>query len=328
MTEQPIHFAPRPEQGVIRIDHQNPKNNDWFVVNWCLGNTCNFECSYCPEGLHDGSKRWPDIETVKSFILKIKAHYAPKQMFFEFTGGEVTLYKHFDELAEFCHEIGVKIGFISNASRTLRWWAEKKHLFDHVCLSFHPEEGDEDHFIRVVEEVKDTIMTHVNIMMHPDQFDRCYAIARRFKKMTNISIALQPLIHDFGEEVYDYTPDQHAVFRDQFDLIVKHIKWTKDPRHYRGAMTKIFDDGRQPVVSSAHRFISTKTNNWAGWDCYSGVEQLIVDMDGSIHRGWCKVGGTIGNIRDEVLNLPTQPVLCTKTMCHCNFDIMSTKVKR
>jgi MoaA/NifB/PqqE/SkfB family radical SAM enzyme len=326
MTEQTVHLI-RPEKGVIRIQHQNPSNNDWFVVNWCLGNTCNFECSYCPEGLHNATQPWPDIEVVKAFILNIKAHHAPKQMFFEFTGGEVTLYRHFDELAEFCHEQNVKIGFISNGSRTLRWWKEKKHLFDHVCLSFHPEEGDEDHFIKVVEEVKDTIMTHVNIMMSPDDFDRCYAIARRFKKVTNISIALQPLIHDFGEEVYDYTQEQKDVLHDQYNLIVKHIQWTKPPKHYRGAMLKHYVDGRTPVASSAHRFISTKTNNWSGWDCYAGVEQLIVDMDGSIYRGWCKVGGAIGNIHDAQLNLPVDPIRCNKMMCHCNFDIMSTKVK-
>lgn len=328
MTEHVIQFAPKMEPGVIRVDHQNINNKNWFVVNWCLGNTCNFECSYCPDGLHNGTHKWPDIDVVKNFILKIKAAHPEKNFFFEFTGGEVTLYKHFDELADFCAEQGVKFGFISNGSRTLRWWEEKKHLFDHVCLSFHPEDGDEDHFIKVVDIVKDHAMTHVNIMMHPDQFDRCYAVARRFKKMTNVSIALQPLIHDFGDTLFDYTPEQHQVFKDQYELIVKHIKWTKPSRIYRGSMLKYYEDGRQPVPSSAHRFIAQRQNNWAGWDCYAGVEQLIVDMDGSIHRGWCKVGGVIGNIHDAELNLPKEPVLCNKTMCHCNFDIMTTKIKR
>ena len=50
-------------------------------------------------------------------------------------------------------------------------------------------------------------------------------------------------------------------------------------------------------------------------------------MDGTIHRGWCKVGGTIGHIADANLELPTDPVTCNKTMCHCNFDIMCTKEK-
>ena len=60
------------EQEYIKLVHLNPKNEDWFVVNWCLGNTCNFACSYCPSGLHDGSKRWPDPQVIKNFIAKVK----------------------------------------------------------------------------------------------------------------------------------------------------------------------------------------------------------------------------------------------------------------
>ena len=91
-------------------------------------------------------------------------------------------------------------------------------------------------------------------------------------------------------------------------------------------MRKVYDDGTSDV-SSAHRFINEGTNNWAGWKCYAGVEQLVVDMSGYIYRGWCNVGGPIGNINDNTLILPGEPVLCDKSMCHCNYDIMSTKIK-
>jgi len=78
-----------------KLVHSNPKHKDWFVVNWCLGNTCNFSCSYCPEGLHNGSLAWPKVEDVKSFITKVIEQIAPKKVYFEFTGGEVTLMKNF-----------------------------------------------------------------------------------------------------------------------------------------------------------------------------------------------------------------------------------------
>ena len=43
-------------------------------------------------------------------------------------------------------------------------------------------------------------------------------------------------------------------------------------------------------------------------------------------RGWCRVGGVIGNIKkpDEI-NWPVNPIRCNKHMCHCNFDIMCRK---
>jgi hypothetical protein len=137
-------------------------------------------------------------------------------------------------------------------------------------------------------------------------------------------MALQPLIHDFGEVLYDYTPDQKKIIDDQHILISQHIKFTKNFEYYRGAMKMVYSD-RDPVIVSAHRFINEKANDWSGWNCYAGVEQLIVDQRGQISRGWCLEGGPIGSIFDENLRLPTDPILCTKTMCHCNFDIMSTK---
>lgn len=314
------------EHKYFKLVHNNPKHDEWFVVNWCLGNTCNFECSYCPENLHNGSIPWPTLEKVKAFIKRVVDQTAPRKVYFELTGGEVTLYRHFIEICQYCTELGAKVGLISNGSRTIRWWEENKQYFDHVCLSYHPEFADADHFCKVAKTLHNDIRTHVNIMMSPAKFDQCLALAHEIKNFGNMSMALQPLIHDFGDTLYDYTDEQKQVFEQQHELITKHIKFDKQFDYYRGAMKQLNDDGTVQV-SSAHRFISEKTNDWSGWDCYAGKEQMIVDLGGNIHRGWCRVGGRIGHINDEDLEIPTGPVRCNKTMCHCNFDIMSTKEK-
>ncbi len=308
----------------ILLDHQNPENKNWFVVNWCLGNTCNFACSYCPEGLHDGSTKWPDIEVVKGFVTKVVKQVAPKKVYFEFTGGEVTLYKHFTELCQHVTSLGARVGLISNGSRTVKWWESHKQYFDHVCLSFHPEFGDPEHFLKIVELCHNDIRTHVNIMMAPDKFDFCLEVANRAVELGNISFAIQPLIHDFGSVLYDYTTEQKNIIDKQWDLIGKKIKYTKHFDFYRGAMSEVYMSGRK-ISLGAHVFINEKTNDWSGWKCWAGVEQMIVDMDGRLFRGWCKVGGPIGRIDDPSLKLTKDPVICNKTMCHCNFDIMSTK---
>jgi hypothetical protein len=310
----------------MKLVHNEQSYNDWFVVNWCLGNTCNFSCSYCPDNLHDGSKKWPELETIKQFILKVKNQHSGKKLYFDFTGGEVTLYKHFIELCKFCKEQDVRVGMISNGSRTLRWWEENAHLFDHVCLSFHPEEAKPDHYLAVAKILENKFRLHLNIMMSPDKFDECYQVALKATELQNTSIALQPLIHDFGDTLYDYTDEQKKVFEDQWKLIGSKTVWTRALENYRGAMTMVTETGSKTSLPP-HEFISKGINNWFGWKCYSGVEQLIVDMDGSIHRGWCKVGRPIGNIWDEKIHFPKDPITCNKVMCHCNFDIMSTKEK-
>jgi molybdenum cofactor biosynthesis enzyme MoaA len=307
-----------------RLEHASAHHNDWFVVNWCLGNTCNFSCSYCLPGLHDGSKKWPSKEDVQSFIERLMKAHPSKKFYFEFTGGEVTLYRDFIDICRFIKDKGGDVGCISNASRTLRWWDENKAVMDHVCLSFHPEEADPVHYLQVVQLLHKVTSVHSNIMMHPDadKFNTGLALAVQVAALGDVSLALQPLLVDFGTRLYEYTPEQTARLDSQTEL-TKTIKYTRALKHYRGAMRKV-ETGE---VKSPHRFIADGSNNWRGWDCYAGVEQLIVDMDGSVHRGWCKVGASIGKIWDANLPLYTEPVRCTKTMCHCNFDIMATKVK-
>jgi MoaA/NifB/PqqE/SkfB family radical SAM enzyme len=311
----------------VRIEHSHEHHNEWFVVNWCLGNTCTYSCSYCPKGLHDGSVPFPSAETVTKFIDSMSSHalLLGKKLYVELTGGEVTVWKDFLTVAEYCRDKGVKLGFISNGSRTVRWWEENRHLFDHVCLSFHPEEGDSDHFLRVVETVARHMRVHVNVMMLPEQFDYCYSIAQKVKDVGDVSLALQPLIVDFGDTLYNYSAQQRLVFDNQYDLVTKHIKWTTAFPYYRGAMRAVNEDGTIEV-KAAHRFVAQSQNNWSGWDCYAGVEQIIVDMDGTIHRGWCKVGRHLGTIYAPRLTAET--VVCNKAMCHCNYDIMATKVQR
>ena len=82
---------------------------------------------------------------------------------------------------------------------------------------------------------------------------------------------------------------------------------------------------RKPIASQ--RFISSENNSWKDWHCYAGLEQIVVDMFGTIYRGWCLAGGRVGSIFDKKLFLPDKPIHCKVEKCHCNLDIMTTKVK-
>jgi len=311
-------------QTYTRLEHGNPDLAKIVNVNWCMGNTCNFECSYCPKSLHDGSRGWYDYASVTAFCDRIIDHYSGNTVYFEFTGGEVTLWKHFPELCRYLRERGCKVGFISNSSRTLRWWEAILPFVDHVCLSYHPEAGDKEHFYAVASLTSQHIRTHVNLMMLPGIFDELRDFAVRLTAIKNISMALQPLLVDFGETVFPYTAEQQQVLDNQYDQIARHIVHDRQFENYRGAMAMVAPDGRR-VVHAAHKFISTNNNAWQGWRCWAGIEQIVVDMTGEVFRGWCRVGGVIGHVLDAELRLPTLPVICNKARCHCNFDIMCTK---
>ena len=308
--------------------HESAEHADWFVVNWCLGNTCNFSCSYCPKVLHDGSNPWPNLETLKTFIDRIIEQKAGKRVAFEFTGGEVTVYKDFVELCAHIKSRGAAVALISNGSRTVKWWERFADKADHVCLSFHAEEGDPDLFTNIVSIASRNIKTHVNVMMHPGHWDKCISVAEQVVSIPNITMALQPLIVDFGEELFHYEPEQQAVFEKQYELYQKRIvKTASNGFSLRGVMREI-KPGRLGTIWQPHILIAEKKNNWEGWSCSAGVEQIIIDMDGTIWRGWCRQGGRIGHIKDPGFKLPADWVDCGKSFCHCNFDIMCTKVMK
>jgi len=313
------------------LDHHHKEAKDWVVVNWNLGNTCNYSCSYCPPVLNNGSYGWNDFNVIKKFIDTCEKHYAPRKVYFEFTGGEVTLWKDFIKCAQYIKSKGHDIGFISNASRTIRWWEKNKNNFDHVCLSFHPESAEADHFLEVVKIMSKVCRTHVNIMMHTDldRFNNGIELTKKLvAEAQNFSLALQPLVIDFGTERFPYTDEQLATIDRQWEDFGKHIKYTNNNNFklYRGSMDMINTKTGETKNRAAHRFIADNTNNWSGWKCYSGVEQIVVDFDGTVMIGWCRVGGSLGNMKDpDNIAWPVDPVICNKSYCHCNFDIMSKK---
>lgn len=132
------------------------------------------------------------------------------------------------------------------------------------------------------------------------------------------------MLVDFKDELYNYTDKQLEILDKQFELYGNRVKWNKEWPVFRGSMLVTKDD--KTFNSSSHRFISDGTNRWKGWKCYAGVEQIVIAPDGQVWRGWCLEGGSVG-FTNEFIELPTQPIICSRDYCHCNFDIMCTKEK-
>ena len=133
------------------LGHDLSFSKEFVVVNWCLGNTCNYSCTYCPDYLHDGSSGWLNYEDVEIFCERVINHYGDKKIYFEFTGGEVTMWKDFPKIISYLKDNDVNVGLISNGSRTLRWWKENYKNIDHVSLSYHSDFADDKHYLKVAK---------------------------------------------------------------------------------------------------------------------------------------------------------------------------------
>jgi organic radical activating enzyme len=316
-------------QKYARLEHGNKNYENYFVVNWCFFSVCNFACTYCPTSLHDGKIRGLPIETVKAFCDKVMANKPDKKVFFEFTGGEMTYYKSFVELFEYLKSKGAETGLISNGSRDLDFWNKHKHLIDHICLSFHPEQGDLAHFYEVLKLLNFETTVHVNLMMLPGKFEELHQFAKTISsEVEGVSVSMQALFTDMSGTIFPYTDKQKLILDSQELPWGQNILYpqseTKVRKVYRGEMRKITEDG-QSIVVVPPELIAKAENNWLGWKCHIGLENIVVDTMGNVMRGWCGVGGSIGNVSDQNFVFPQKPIICASRSCHCGLDIMATK---
>ncbi len=317
------------DKNVVMLRHQFEKTENILIVDWGVSNVCNFLCSYCPPRTHAGTYPFMPINKIMDFSQRIIDHYVKKlkkEVYFLYTGGEVTLFKDFITLIRSQKENGQKVSISSNGSPKLIFWEEaKKYLFQ-ASLSYHVEFTKLNHFINVINLIKSDVYTHVNIMVHPDHFQECLDAAFKVLNETDdVTIDLQIVLRDFIEP-YPYTPEQRKQIVEASHDINSRLKLKRTRDSYRGLMKLVYDDGSEELTKPGD-IITQNKHAWPGWNCYIGLELLVVDISGDIYRSWCGDSGKIGNISDPELNFPSEPHVCSKEWCTGGItDTMVTKI--
>lgn len=304
----------------IIIEHENWFAEDQVVIEISLGNRCNYACSYCPDNLHDGTHGWHSKADVLEFLNIARNHYTG-QILVQYTGGEPTMFPGFDVILAEGRDMEFVQSVISNGARTLNFWKRYAPYFDKIHLTYHQEFADLEHFRKVVEIAHQGARVHVNFTMIPERFDEIHQAAQSLAALDNTTITLKPLRIDFGTELYPYTDDQLQLMKD-----FKQTGTLKESLDLRANMRIVNDDGTN-TLKKPSRFLLDGDNRWQGWNCWIGLQELVVAPNGDIYRGICQVGGKLGNIRDKDYTFPTDPIRCTKEICSCPTDIMTRKEK-
>lgn len=77
-----------------------------------------------------------------------------------------------------------------------------------------------------------------------------------------------------------------------------------------------------------NEFNFNKQNQFENWICWAGIKHLKIAPNGDIYVGNCHVGGLRGNIYNpDSIDLPTEPIRCTKWRCTDNTDLRVPKIK-
>ena len=277
-------------------------------VEWNLGKRCNYNCSYCPSAIHDNTSPHTDIEILKKTIDKLQTLGKPIRL--SFTGGEPCVHPKFDELVRYARHKGVSwISVTTNGTRPYEFYASLP--VDQYVFSIHFE-YDWHRVTSTLRKLRDTTNLKLigQIMAHHDH-------------MPMVKLVRQVLMNDDIPNTVRrirWTEGDHDLF-DDMRYHPDDLNWVKEQEATIQGNCVIDDE----KVMHSNDVIKLHLNKYKGWTCNIGLESLMINWDGEVHRATCRVGGSLGNIYQDTFTNPADPIICDRNFCTCSADIPITK---
>jgi MoaA/NifB/PqqE/SkfB family radical SAM enzyme len=297
---------------MIKVTSRWPHQNS-IKVEWNLGKRCNYDCSYCPSEIHDNKSPHTDIEILKRAVDKLVTLGKPIRL--SFTGGEPTVHPKFPELIKYCKHKGVSwISVTTNGTLPHEFYASLS--VDQLVFSLHLE-YDWQRVYNTMSKVVDytKIKIIAQIMCHHDHMLAARTIFARCLSM-HIPATLRRIRwtqgdHDLFDDMRYHPDDLHWIKEQEATVEKNTVVW--------------LDDKYAQLHYHANDMIKNHQNKFKGWTCNAGIESLMINWDGDVHRATCRVGGSLGNIYEGNFVAPSEPVTCDRNFCTCAADIPLTK---
>jgi MoaA/NifB/PqqE/SkfB family radical SAM enzyme len=152
----------------------------------------------------------------------------------------------------------------------------------------------------------------VNVMAHHKYMHNVKTVVKKFDEL-GIKYAIRRI---------RWTEGDHNVF-DDLKYEGRDLEWILNKDATVKPNCRIDDE----QIIHANDVIKQHLNQFKGWQCNAGMESLMINWDGDVHRATCRVGGSLGNIYQDTFSVPQQSIECTRDWCTCAADIPLTKVK-
>jgi hypothetical protein len=234
-----------------------------------------------------------------------------KQISWEFTGGEVTEWKDFPSLLAHAKQYDCLITFRTNASLAQSEWKQLLTFTDAVNMELHPEHTMVSQFmINLDTAIKMQKTVSVNINMIQDRYDEISEVSDLIQsKWPEIPVKKKMLFQDpvFNKTPQAYTEEQQIELKRQW-----------------GNLVLIDDSGNEEYTDYQTLLLESK-NRFPGFQCWAGLEQIIVDAWGRVYRSHCRQNGYLGKLADDEIYWPDTAWICKIDNCRNSFDILSTK---
>lgn len=299
---------------------------DQIRVQWVWGNRCNYDCVYCPPNLHNNKFPIPEhkdfLEAVDYLGRLIRLE--DKIPCLEFTGGEPSQLPFLaDYLKAGQGNMPPNNRLVTNGSGSLEWFESILPFYSYIEISYHPGWARYDHIVEVIEFLKSQEdAPDVTVVVNVDNDDQRWISGvgahNRFLSDGHKS-KIKLLYSDFGKgnQLFPYKTYQLEQY---YSTLGKTFEPKETVYHQKGITEKRqrHDINKEKLENTSYNFKDKK--------CYAGVEQLVVMHTGDVYRGFCKVGGILGNVFAKDVCIPTDPIVCPLSYCRNGFDKEATKL--
>jgi MoaA/NifB/PqqE/SkfB family radical SAM enzyme len=293
---------------MFKVENRWPHYYDSCKIEWNIGRRCNLDCTYCPAEIHDNVSPHTDI-TVLQNAVEIISKIPNVRV--SLTGGEPCVHPKIESLLEYMRPQIKWINVTTNATRKAKFYESLP--VDHIVFSLHFEDSKwKERLFTILEFAEfnnDKIPYTVHVMAHHIYMEHVIDAVLNLEHR-NVPFVIRRIR---WSEKHDWFNDMKYDFKD-LDWILS-FKSTASPN------TLI--DGKE--LAHTNDLIKEHKNKFKGWSCRAGVESLMINWDGEVHRATCRVGGSLGNIYTGTFAKPTEPIICTREWCTCAADVNITK---
>ena len=298
---------------MLKVTSRYPHQST-IKIEWNLGKRCNYDCSYCPSSIHDNTSPHTDIAILKATVDKLMTLGKPIRL--SFTGGEPCVHPKFAELVKYCKHIGISwISVTTNGTLPYEFYSNLP--VDQYVFSIHLE-YDWKRVFNTVESMNLSSHTKViaQIMAHHDYMDAVVQLRAKCL-LAHIPNTVRRI---------RWTEGDHDLF-DDMRYNTNDLDFIKECESTVEANTVVWlNKEHAQLLYHANDMIKNHQNKFKSWTCNAGIESLMINWDGDVHRATCRVGGSLGNIYEGNFVAPSEPIICDRNFCTCAADIPLTKV--
>lgn len=320
------------EDNIDRIIKYERKTPNLIIIDWWLGNFCNYKCHYCFPFSNKGNRRVPPLDVFEHNLFYLISKIKENNLipYFVLSGGEPTVYNEITKLLKILKDNNIGSYIVTNGSRTYNWWFKNQELIDSLNISYHTEYADKKHILNLAKLFQNNRNT-ISMMASPKKelFDRMieaynFFIENDITEYSNLNV--KPLYSD--KDVYNYTEEQLKFIKKN---VMIRCKKNKTKTNYDKTSFGYDAKGNK---YTAHSNVLLRINpDFTGWDCSIGREFISIDYSGNI-RANCgeKIFKKPFNMYKDDLEyknfeLPEKTVKCTVGKCLCLglYDVSKNK---